>query len=173
MTAKEITIKTAEENVFNSEWWNLIFKCLHQYGGCYEPLQNLQRATEFKRSVPASFIRETQYTSIFDIGPLKDQARELRDVLIKEFVNAILNLTSTSESYKKELLPDDYFRLFHVLTLLNVPKNTEMLPRERTPDNYSYSCAYWLWQADDGTEEMFKNLNTAAWFAAEQIKKTK
>ena len=156
-----------------SEWWDFIFNCIHQRGGVFESLKNLQTATEFKRMIPASFIRETEYTTVFEIGPSKDEARNMRNTLIQEFVNAILNLTTTSSSYEKELLPDDYFRLFHALTLLGVPKDTEMLSAEREPDNYPYSCAYWLWQADDGTEEMFENLITAAWFAAEEMKRRK
>lgn len=137
---------------------------------CYNPLRLIQGAVEFERRIPKYYIEKEEYYYVardFKIGLTKNDARALREEFINEIVRVILEVNKTDRD--EEMLHDHYARLFHALSILKVPKNTELLPG--TTKNLVYDSMYMLWLLDDGSKEMFHNIESIAWYMAEEAKK--
>lgn len=158
---------TTEKNATNSKkkYEDIVNGILH--GRYFDWLRDLQQAVRFKAKIPKSFIEETQYTDLFGIGGSKKEAREAREELISEIVDRIVNYNTTN--FHLEMMPDNYSRLFHALAVLQLEKNTEILPAETA--NNKYNAAYMLWKLDDGSEDVGKLIMDASWYMTVEIRK--
>ena len=76
-------------------------------------------------------------------------------------------LSKTTE-YDEELKSDHYSRYFHALTLLKVPKNTELVPKIGT--NLAYNAAYTIWMLDDGSDKAWDAICDSMWYMSEATK---
>lgn len=142
---------------------------VHGWKGQCRCLKALQKASDFKAKIPNQFLfsEEAEYLKeAFGISNTKREVKDLRKELITEIVDVILNQETTE--YGEEMLPDNYSRLFHALTILKLEKETELLPG--TTDNYMYNAAYVLWRLDDGSEVAKDAIESAMWFMSEEIK---
>ncbi len=168
MTEKEMNIEYLLPGL---KYGKFIKGLLHtpEYSG-YKTLRLIQGAVEFERRIPNYYIEKEEYYYVvrdFHINFTKDAARKLREEFISEITKVILKLDKTD--YNEEMLPDHYGRLFHALSILKVPKDTELLPG--TTQNLMYNAMYILWGVDDGSKEAYDIIGRAAWCMAEEIKK--
>ena len=147
-----------------SKYKDFVEGILHGYD--FNVLQGLQTAIEFKRKVPPYFLETNGYYHELGIGPTKDEARQARQELIEEIVDAILHQTETKHG--NQMLPDNYARLFHALAILKLEKKSLLLPSDGNPMS---RCAYNLWQLDDGSTRNGSLIITTCWYLAESIKK--
>lgn len=108
---------------------------------------------------------------IMDIqGPLtKSDLRKIRSEIINAICVKIAGQTKTE--YGDKLTVDHYTRYLHGLTLLEVPKDSNLLPE--IGENIEYSIAYNLWMLDDGSEENWNIVDKNAWHIAEAFKTRK
>ena len=143
---------------------------IHGWNGQYQCLRALQEAVDFKARIPKRFLSSEKAEWLegeFKISITKQEVKELREEIISEIIDVILNQKTTE--YGEEMLPDNYSRLFHALAILKLEKDTELLPG--TTDNYMYNAAYQLWRLDDGSEMVEDAIENTMWHMAEEIKK--
>lgn len=168
MTEKEMNIEYLLPGL---KYGKFIEELLHIPAySCYRILRLIQGATEFERRIPKYYIEREEYCYVardFKIGLTKNDARALREEFINEIVRVILEVKKTDRD--EEMLHDHYARLFHALSILKVPKNTELLPG--TTKNLIYNSMYMLWFFDDGSKETFHTIENIAWYMSEEAKK--
>lgn len=143
---------------------------IHGLNGQYQCLRALQEAVDFKARIPKHFLSSEKAEWLegeFGIIITKQKVKELREEIISEITDVILNKKTTE--YGEEMLPDNYSRLFHALAILKLEKDTELLP-EKT-DNYIYNATYMIWRLDDGSMFAGDMIVNAMWYMAEEIKK--
>ena len=143
---------------------------IHVLNGQYQCLRALQEAVDFKARIPKHFLSSEKAEWLegeFGIIITKQKVKELREEIISEITDVILNKKTTE--YGEEMLPDNYSRLFHALAILKLEKDTELLP-EKT-DNYIYNATYMIWRLDDGSMFAGDMIVNAMWYMAEEIKK--
>lgn len=146
---------------------------IHEWQFEYRWLNKLQGAVEFKGRIPKSYIKDADYynwgsyTKYYEIGETKKDARNARNQLIQDIVSTAMSGEALDG---RELLPDNYARLFNALTVLKVDKETKLLAE--TTDNLMFNAMYLLWKLDDGScEKKSTALKNAGWYLAEEIKK--
>ena len=162
-----MTRKNYEEGTIK-RYDEIITEVIHGRISDYWFFRKLQGAVEFSGRIPKSYIYsdEVTYTECVGIADDKASARGARQQIINEIINVLLNQKTTR--YGEEMMPDNYARLFHVLAILKLEKDTELLPG--ITDNYIYNCAYMLWRVDDGSDEAGKSIENATWYMAEELK---
>lgn len=142
---------------------------IHNRNGHYQFLRTLQEAVDFKARIPKRFLSSEKAEWLegeFGINVTEQKVKELREEIISEITDVILNQKNTE--YDEEMLPDNYSRLFHALAILKLEKDTELLPG--TTDNFMYNAAYMLWRLDDGSEMAGDAIESTMWFMSEEIK---
>ncbi len=92
--------------------------------------------------------------------------RSLREEVIERIINEI-----SKPNTEKCMYADNYSRLFHALTILNVAKCDQRVPT--IGKNCMYNIAYDLWALDDGKENNWETISNVAWYAAEAVKANK
>lgn len=136
------------------------------HGLNFEVLQALETAVEFNRNIPKFYLEANNYYVELGIGKTKTEARQARQQLIEEIVYAILHQTETK--YGEKMLPDNYARLFHGLAILNLEKDSPLLP---SCGNFIYNFVYELWKLDNGSYKTGEEMISTCWYLAEAIKK--
>lgn len=129
----------------------------------------IREALNYKGRIPKSFWLD-ENKGFYGICGLyqvpKSEIYQLRDELIKSIADAITNQKETS--FGTELTTDHYARYFHALAILNVPKNTELVPA--IGKNLKYNIAYSLWVLDDGSDQVWNAIDNTMWYTAEALK---
>lgn len=170
MTTKETTAQNQAPKI-KYEW--LIKHSIHGWQNYYDLIQTLQGAVEFKGRIPKAYIygeyyrdRQITYAKALEIGETKKEAREARQQIIEEIINTMMCGYTQSTG---EMLPDHYARLFHLLTVLKLEKDTKLF--SGTTKNMIFNAMYMLWSLDDGSEQAKKAIVNAGWYMSEEIKK--
>ena len=160
---------TTEQNINlpDLKYGELIKELLHrpECSG-YNTLRLIQGAIDSKRI--SSYIHKEEYSCVardFGIKFTKSAAKALRKELIEEIAKTILEQKTDRN---EEMLPDNYARLFHALTILKLEKDTKLFPG--TTQNLMYNAMYMLW-ALDNSEEDADTIRLAGWYMSEEIKK--
>ena len=142
---------------------------VHGRNAQYRCLEAIRKALDYRAKIPKQFLfsEEAEWLKDeFGIGINKKELKEIREELITEIIDVILNQKTTE--YGEEMMTDNYSRLFHALAILKLKKETELLPG--TTDNYMYNAAYMLWRLDDGSEMAGDAIESTMWFMSEEIK---
>ena len=143
---------------------------VHGRNAQYRCLEAIRKALDYRAKIPKQFLFSVKAEWLegeFGISITKQEVKELREEIISEIIDVILNQKTTE--YGEEMLPDNYARLFHALAILKLEKDTELLP-EKT-DNYIYNAVYKIWRLDDGSMFAGDMIMNAMWYMAEEIKK--
>lgn len=147
---------------------DFIKSLLHGLRDGFETCELIMEALSYKRAIPESFWTDEMKGACGILGEYRISKKEMRD-LRAEAIRAITSKISLMEreNDKKNQI-DNFSRLFHALTLLQVEKNTSLVPA--ISENLLYDTAYSLWEIDDGSEKIWKAIDNASWYAAEAIK---
>lgn len=94
----------------------------------------------------------------------KEELRKIREVLVNQFVEKIKSQNFLK--YKDKMEADHYARYFHALAILKVDKSVV----HHTKNDYLRNAFIELWHLDDGSEESWKRIDSAAWFISEAVK---
>ena len=142
---------------------------VHGRNAQYRCLEDLREALEYRAKIPKQFLYSEKAERLkdeFGIGITKKELKVIREELITEIIDVILNQKTTE--YGEEMLSDNYSRLFHALAILKLDKETDLLPG--TTDNYMYNAAYIIWRLDDGSKMSGDAIESSMWFVSEEIK---
>lgn len=157
------------ESELDDTYQELLDGILHGYQHAFETCKLVSEALSYKRAIPKSFWLDENkgLYGILDLYQVpKSEIYKLRETLIKLIANRISNQTQTE--YGDEIITDHYARYFHALSILKVPKNTELVPA--ITQNLKYNIAYSLWVLDDGSDEVWRAIDAATWYTTEALK---
>ena len=139
----------------------------------YKWLKLLQGAIEFRAKIPKSYIYGPEfcidgknYADYYEIGLTKDDARRAREEII---VDIISTMVSGKTPKGHELRLRHYERLFHALAVLDLEKETNLLPG--TTKNMIFNAMYMVWRLDDGSEKSRNLISKATLYMSRELHK--
>ncbi len=153
------TIVTSEKNM------DRIIRMLGS-GHYFKDLEILQMAIDKSGAVPQNFFFENGgcYETWGPEWRSKSELREIREALISAIAKKINDQNRVP--YKDKMDADHYARYLHALAILKVDKNYF----NKTKHDYMRNAFLELWKLDDGSEENWKIIDSAAWHIAEAVK---
>lgn len=135
-------------------------------GHYFEDLKVLQMAIDKKGAVSQDFFYDNGgcYETWGPNWRSKDEVRAIREELIAAIAKVIND--QNKKPYKEKMDADHYARYLHALAILKVNKDYF----GKTKHDYMRNAFLELWKFDDGSDEIWKILNSAAWYIAEAVK---
>lgn len=152
--------------VEEKEMNELIWYLLRGFPEGFKICELIQEAVSYKRSIPKLFWIDEDKAGYGILGLHNLNKAEI-GFLREEVIQRIINEISKPNS-EKCMYADNYSRLFHALTILNVAKCDQRVPA--IGKNCMYNIAYDLWALDDGNENNWEAIRNVAWYAAETVK---
>lgn len=138
-------------------------------GHYFEDLKILQMAIDKKGAISKDFFEENGgcYETWGYQWRSKSELRAIREELIAAIVDVIN--AENRKPYEKKMDADHYARYLHALAILKVNKDLFNM----TKHDYMRNAFLELWKFDDGSEEIWKIIDSAAWYIAEAVKGVK
>lgn len=135
-------------------------------GHYFEDLKVLQMAIDKKGAIPQNFFYDNGgcYETWGSGWRPKDELRAIREKLILAIAEKINE--QNKKPYKEKMDADHYARYLHALAILKVNKDYFNM----TKHDYMRNAFLELWKFDDGSDEIWKILDSAAWYIAEAVK---
>lgn len=135
-------------------------------GHYFEDLKVLQMAIDKKGALPQNFFYDNGgcYETWGSSWRPKDELRAIREELISAIAEKINE--QNQKPYKEKMDADHYARYLHALAILKVNKDYFNM----TKHDYMRNAFLELWKFDDGSDEIWNILDSAAWYIAEAVK---
>ena len=138
---------------------------VHGWRWTFEECTAISKALESEGEIPKKFWKDEKL-GLYGIMRMHKLKKEQVEKIREETVEAIIK-----ELYRDDLEVDNYARLFHGLTLLQVPKDNKKISNpEIKKCTQKYTIAYNIWLFDDGEAENSKSLLLLAWQISEKMK---
>lgn len=122
----------------------------------FETCELIMEALSYKRAIPESFWTDEKKGAYGILGEYRISMKEMRDLRAEAIMAITSKISLMERENNKKNQIDNFSRLFHALTLLQVEKNTSLVPA--VSENLLYNTAYSLWAIDDGSEKIWKLL---------------
>lgn len=151
--------------VKKTELDDLIWNLLRGFPESFKVCEVIQEGVSYKRAIPKSFWldEEKGYYGILGLKTLtKAEMKKIHSDVVERIIQEI------NKPMESEMYSDNYSRLFHALTILNVTKCDLRVPA--IGKNYMYNIAYDLWALDDGKSSTYEFISNVAWYSSEAIK---
>lgn len=134
-------------------------------GHYFNDLKVLQMAIDKKGPVSQDFFGENCcYETWGYKWRGKPELRAIRQEVISAITEVIIG--ENYKPYKQKMDADHYARYFHALAILKVNKDSI----GKTKNDFMRNAFLEFWRFDDGSDEIWKILDEAAWSIAEAIK---
>ncbi len=154
-----------EEKIISQKDMERILRMLGS-GHYFEDMKVLQMAIDKKGAVSQDFFYDNGgcYETWGSGWRSKSELRSIRDVMIDGITEKING--ENRKPYEDKMDADHYARYLHALAILKVPKNHFNM----TKHDYMRNAFLELWKLDDGSDEYWKIIDSAAWYIAEAVK---
>ena len=135
-------------------------------GYYFDDLKVLQAAIDKNGAVSKDYFYESGgcYETWGPNWRSKSEVRAIREELILAIAAQINE--QNKKPYKEKMDADHYARYLHALAILKVNKDYF----NKTKHDYMRNAFLELWKFDDGSDEIWKILDNAAWHIAEAVK---
>ena len=135
-------------------------------GHYFDDLKFLQAAIDKKGAVSRDYFYDCGgcYETWGPNWRPKNELRAIREEMIAAIAAEINE--QNRKSYKEKMDADHYARYLHALTILKVNKDYFNM----TKHDYMRNAFLELWKFDDGSDEIWKIIDSAAWHIAEAVK---
>ena len=136
-------------------------------GHYFRDLAILQEAIDKKGAIGQYYFHADEHFCAETWGDQwrsKQELRKIRQALIAEFAKQITSQNMLP--YRQKMDADHYARYFHALAILKADKKLI----HHTKNDYMRNAFIELWNLDNGSEENWKRISSAAWFISESIK---
>ena len=153
------------ENIISEKDMDRIIRMIGS-GYYFDDLKVLQMAIDKKGAVSQDFFYDNGgcYETWGPGWRGKPEQRAIRETLIAAISEEINKQNRLS--YKQKMDADHYARYLHALAILKVRKDHFNM----TKHDYMRNAFLELWKFDDGSDEIWKILDSAAWHIAEAVK---
>ncbi|MCR5186570.1 MAG: hypothetical protein K6D97_05595 [Clostridia bacterium] len=144
----------------------LIWALLRGFPYAFETCIVIQEAVSYPKRIPNEFWYDEKKGGCGILGMdriTKAEMKKLRKQVIARIIQEI-----NAPAKPEDMYCDNYTRLFHALTLLEVQKNDKRIPAPGK--DYMYNMSYMLWALDNGTEKAKKAVIAATWYSSEMFK---
>lgn len=154
-----------EKTILATETVDRIIRMLGS-GYYFDDLKVLQAAIDKRGALPQDYFCREENCCCETWGfkwRSKDELRIIRETLITRLVEQIK--AQNYLPYKEKMATDHYARYFHALTILKADKTLI----NHSKNDLIRNAFIELWQMDDGTDEAWQHIDSAAWFLSEAI----
>lgn len=136
-------------------------------GHYFEDLRVLQAAIDKKGKLPLDYFERDENFCSETWGANWRSKSELRKIR-QELVDEILAIIKAQNRlpYADKMPADHYARYLHALAILKIDKDV----LHHTKNDFILNAFWDLWKLDDGSEEIWKTIDSASWFISETIK---